>query len=448
MIYDYLIQNGSLVYPEKTVKADVGIKDTKLHIFAERKKVRAERIIDASECFILPGLIDAHIHPVYVDDLEQVARTAAFGGVTAMLHYITVKPGRSMTEVLTAAREQGEKTSALDFGFHAALCDTLNQLRDIPAAVKMGVSSFKMFTAYKKLNMLTDDYALSAAMDVIGAHGGMASVHAENGPVIDYLEEKARSSGKNMHRHFLQTSPSLLDKEAIFRVLCIGKIMDCPVFLPHISSQHALEALELGLREGARFYAETCPHYLVFTWKELQRQGPLGKIRPPVKDDRDRQALWQAVESRFIHTIGSDHAPKNKHKTDDFDASPYGAPGTETILPLLWDKGVNKNRLTPNRLVELTAENPARIFGLFPRKGRLSTGADADLVVFNPRTTWVISRGNQHSRAPYTLYEGLTCNGRVEKVFAGGQLVVDGDVYLGQPGRGRFLKTRITRGPL
>jgi dihydropyrimidinase len=296
--------------------------------------------------------------------------------------------------------------------------------------------------------MRTGDYALAAAMDVIGAHGGMACIHAENGPVIDYLEERVRSGGKSMFSHFLSTSPSLLDKEAIFRVLCIGKILNCPVYLPHISSQHALEALELARRQGTRFYAETCPHYLVFTWEQLQKQGPLGKVRPPVKHNQDRQALWQALNSPLIHTIGSDHAPKNKHKTDEFDTSPYGAPGIETILPLLWDKGVHKNRLTPNRLVELTAENPARIFGLFPRKGRLQAGGDADLVLFNPQKNWVIRHGNQHSNAPYTLYEGLKCRGKVEKVFAGGKLVVDGDTYLGQPGRGRFLKTGISRRPL
>jgi len=448
MLYDYVLQGGTLVYPEKTREAAVGIKNGRLYILKSSKRPQGKTFVDASGCFILPGLIDAHTHPVYVDNLEQIARPAAFGGVTSMIHYITVKAGQKPLSVLEKAIAQGERTSALDFGLHAALCDVPGQAEDIPALIARGVSSFKMFTAYKKLNMMTDDHALALGMDIIGKHGGIASVHAENGSVIDYLEERVRVQGKSMAAHFLQTSPSLLDKEAIFRVLCIGGLMHCPVYLPHISSRHALEALTLARRHGIRFYSETCPHYLVFSWAQLKKYGPLGKIRPPVKTAQDRDELWRALSGGVIHTIGSDHAPKDKHRDDAFDESPYGAPGIENILPVLWHHGVGTGRISPGTLVRLTAENPAKIFGLFPRKGRLQNGADADLVVFNPRHTWTVTRTGQHSNAPYTLYEGMKLGGKVEKVFSGGRLIVDDKTYHGESGTGRFLQTGISGRPL
>ncbi|MBN1798274.1 MAG: amidohydrolase family protein [Spirochaetales bacterium] len=444
MIFNYILKNGKLLYPEKTKTASIGIKDGKITLLSSLKGRQAEEFIDAEGCYLLPGLVDAHTHPVYADDLEHIACTAAFGGVTTMIHYLTVKSGQQPLQVCKNAISRGEKTSALDFAFHAALCDAERQAVHIPELIQSGISSFKMFTAYKKLNMMTDDYALAKAMDIIAAHKGMASVHAENGMVIDYLEEKLRASHKNMCSHFLTTSPSLLDREAIFRVLSIAALFGCPLFLPHVSSAKALDALKIARSEGIKVYTETCPHYLVFTWNELQEQCALGKIRPPVKTLEDREALWNALATGIIHTVGSDHAPKTKKITDDFDASPYGAPGVETILPLLWEFGVNKKRITPNKIVELTAENPAKIFGLYPAKGRLENGADADLVLFNPQRKWTISNKNQHSNAGYTLYEGRKCTGKVEKVFSRGRLIVDNDKYLGEPGRGRFLKTHIT----
>jgi dihydropyrimidinase len=445
MIFDYVLQNGTLLYPEKTKKGSLGVKNEKLFLLSSVKGIQAKEIIDASGCYILPGLIDAHTHPVYTDDLEYIACTAAFGGVTTMIHYITVKAGHNPAQVLKTAIHDGEKKSSLDFAIHAALCDTLSQAEEIPRIMKLGISSFKMFTAYKKQNMMTDDYALAKAMDMIAALNGMASIHAENGMVIDYLEEKLRSSRKDMCTHFLDTSPSLLDREAFFRVMSIATLFNCPLYLPHVSSKKALEALKIFRSEGIRFFAETCPHYLVFTWQELQQQGPLGKIRPPVKNQEDREALWNEIGSGLIHTIGSDHAPKVKKREYDFDASPYGAPGVETILPLLWELGVNGKKISPNKIVELAAENPAKIFGLYPAKGRLETGADADLVVFNPNHRWIISQQNQHSNAGYTLYEGMECNGKVDKVFSRGKLIVDNDRYLGKAGWGKFLKTYIGR---
>jgi dihydropyrimidinase len=439
MPYRYLIENGLLLYPEKTEKMSVGIEGETIRLLPPNGAYEAETRIDATGCYLMPGLIDPHTHPVYVDDLGQTALSAACGGVTTLLHYASLKPGDDPLAVIGRMKDEGERTSCVDFSLHASFFDTKNQLELIPALAERGIRSFKMFTAYEKLGWMTDDNALIRAFDRIADALGIACVHDENGRAIDYLEDKHRPVTAD---NFLATSPSLLDKEAIFRTLCLAKLTGCPLYLPHISSKKALEALELGKEEGVKFYSETCPHYLAFSWDALKPRGPLGKVRPPVKNEEDREALWRAVEDSVIDCIGSDHAPKAKQPADDFEAAPYGAPGVETILPALWQLGVNASRLTPFDLVRLCAENPAKIFGLFPKKGRLDEGADADLVVFDPTERWTVAHANQHSRAPYTLYEGFACRGKIQKVFSRGRLLVDGDRFIEPSDRGQFLELK------
>ncbi|MBN2352407.1 MAG: amidohydrolase family protein [Spirochaetales bacterium] len=439
MPYRYLIENGLLLYPEKTEKLTIGVEGETMRLLPPTGSYEADERMDATGCYIMPGLIDPHLHPVYEDDLGAVSESAAFGGVTTLLHYASIKPGENPLDVVARMRDEGERTSRVDFGLHASFFDTKNQLGSIPELAARGVRSFKMFTAYEKLGWMTDDHALIRAFDKIVEAGGIACVHAENGRAVDYLEDKHRPLTAD---NFLATSPALLDKEAVFRTLCLAKLTGCPVYLPHISSRKALEALSLGREEGVKFRSETCPHYLAFSWNELKAKGPLGKLRPPIKDSDDREALWGAVEDTAIDTIGSDHAPKAKHAGDDFEAAPYGAPGVETILPVLWELGVNAHRITPFDLVRLCAENPAAIFGLAPRKGRLEDNADADLIVFDPTAKWTVTHANQHSKAPYTLYEGFTCRGKIQKVFSRGRLLVDGDAFIAPKTPGKFLETR------
>ncbi|RPJ09112.1 MAG: hypothetical protein EHM28_02475 [Spirochaetaceae bacterium] len=438
MTYDILIKNGILVWPEKTKIFSIGIKNGAMTILDGKAEIEAQETVDASGCYVLPGLVDPHVHPAYVDDIGRISKSAAFGGVTSILHYTSVKPGEKAVDVLSKLREQGEQTSFIDFGLHASLFDTLTQGPEIPALARLGFRSIKMFTAYQKQVWMTGDYALAKAMDLIAANEGLACVHAENGCVIDFLEEKyAPVTAEN----FLLTSPSILDKEAIFRVLCTAKTTGCTVYLPHISSKKALEAMVMGHKEGIRFFSETCPHYLAFAWDELKSRGPLGRLRPPVKTSEDQEAIWAAVSGGIMDTIGSDHAPKDKKPTDDFAKAAYGAPGTESILPVMWELGVNRGRIKPQDLVRMCSENPAMIFGL-DKKGRLQDGADADLVVFDPEERWTITHANQHSAAPYTLYEGMKIKGKVRKVFSHGRLLVDCDNFVAEKPAGAFTETR------
>jgi dihydropyrimidinase len=445
MTYDLVVAGGLLVYPEKTVRAELGIAEGRIQAVASGGELKGRQTLRAEGCYVLPGLLDPHTHPVYLDGIGDLARSAAFGGVTTIAHYAYAKPGQSLARVLTEMRKEGEAASATDFALHGGLFETLKQSEEIPQAFALGVTSFKMFMAYAKLKWMTDDYAMAKAMDLIGRHGGLACIHAETGLAIDYIQDRMLAEKADFAERFLETSPDVAEAEGIFRAVSIGRLMHCPVYIPHVSSAEGLAAVRFLKGRGARLYAETCPQYLGLTWEELKGRGALGKVGPAIKTEADRLALWEGLRSGSIETIGSDHAPKPKKVEDDFFQAAYGSPEVETMLPVVWHYGVNAGLITPNAVATLLAENAARILGLAPQKGRLAPGADADLVIFDPFESWTITASGQHTKADYSLFEGKEILGRVKKVLARGRLIVDGVEFLGQAGQGRFLPTRAGR---
>ncbi len=442
---DLVIQNGMIVYPEKTVFGDLGVAGGKIAVIGKAGKLKGAEIIDAEGRYVLPGVIDPHTHPVYLDSIGGLAVTAAWGGVTTVVHYAYAKPGQSQLQVIRDWKKEGNETSCIDFALHGGLFETIKQADEIPACFKEGVTSFKMFMAYAKLGWMTDDYALTKAMDIIGRMGGMAAVHAENGLAIDYIQDKLLAEKADFAARFLETSPDLAETEGVFRAVYLGRLMKCPVYIPHISSRETVDVLRFLRGKGIKVYAETCPQYLALTWDKLKKLGPLGKVGPAIKTREDQDALWAGILEGLFDTFGSDHAPKDKKPEDDFFKAAYGSPQVETMLPVIWHEGVNSGRITPNDAVRLFSENSARILGLFPRKGRLDAGSDADIVVFDPRETWKIGIGNQHSRVGYTLYEGKEVLGRVRTVISRGKPVVHEGSFVGSPKHGKFLSTRAGR---
>jgi dihydropyrimidinase len=306
----------------------------------------------------------------------------------------------------------------------------------------MGITSFKVFMAYAKLGWMTDDYAMAKTMDVVSKHGGMVCVHAETGLAIDYIMDKMLAEKANFAERFLETSPDIAEAEGIFRAVYVGRLMNCPVYIPHISSAEGIQVIRFLKHIGAPVIAETCPQYLGLTWDTLKARGPLGKVGPSIKTEGDRMALWTAMQNGLFDTIGSDHAPKDKKEDDDFFEAAYGSPEVETMLPVVWHYGVNHGFVTVNEVAALMAENTARIMGLYPRKGRLEIGSDADVVIFDPRESWTVNVGNQHSNASYTMFEGQELLGRVKKVFSRGRLIVDGEEFLGSESHGQFLASK------
>ena len=442
MSHDCVVTGGLLVYPEKTVRADLAISGGRIAAVAEPGAVQGKTTVAAAGCYVLPGVIDPHTHPVYLDSIADTARTAAFGGVTTVIHYAYARPGDSLAARIGEFKKEGEASSCIDFALHGGLFEAAKQAEEIPRAFQMGVSSFKVFMAYAKLGWMTDDYAMAKTMDVVGRHGGLVCVHAETGLAVDYIMDRMLAEKADFVERFLESSPDIAEAEGIFRAVHIGRLVGCPVYIPHISSAEGVGVMRFLKSMGYPVYAETCPQYLGLTWEELKDRGALGKVGPSIKTEADRRCLWKAVQEGLLDTVGSDHAPKDKKVEDDFFAAPYGSPEVETMLAVVWQFGVNSGSITPNEVAALMSENTARIMGLFPAKGRLDPGSDADLVVFDPGERWTIGVSNQHSNAAYSLFEGREVLGRVKKVLARGRLVVDGEEFLGKQGAGSFLPTR------
>ena len=442
--YDQLIKGGLVVGPRNITKADIAIRDGKIAKMAsELPENEAQAVIDGGGKYILPGLLDVHVHPVYVDSIQDCSALGAFGGTTTMIHYAYARPGMELAQTVGKFIDDGKATSHTDFAIHGALFDAQNQIQDIPKCFDMGVSSFKMFMTYAKLGWMTDDYYLSKAMDIISELEGLAMVHAEDGLSIDYLEDKYRNQPQR--DVFLKMRPAALETDAVFRAISIAEVMNCALYIAHISAGRALEPIRWARDKGQTIYTETCPQYLSLTNKDLKEKGPLAKIGPPLRTPQDNQILWESLKTGLMDVIASDHAPKAKKIDDDFFDAPFGSPSAETVLTVTYQKGVNEGRVDLCTLIRALSETPAKIFGLYPQKGILQAGSDADLVIFDPAEKHTISQNTQHSNAGYSLYEGLECLGAPSLVMQRGNIIVEDMKLKGASGKAKFLQTRILK---
>jgi len=439
--FDLLFCGGHLVTGDGFFRSDIAIRDGKIAALdSEIVPQRAREVIDAQGRFILPGIIDVHTHPLYEDDFEATSLTAAWGGTTTLIHYAYAFHDQHVVEAIEKAIAEGNRLSYLDFGLHVGLFEVEKQYRQIPEAFHLGVHTFKMFMTYAKLGRMTSDYYLAAAMDLIAKHGGMAMVHAENGLATDYLEDKFNAEGVPAIEAFTRMRPAALEAEAINRAIAIAEVSGCPIYIPHLSAGRGLEPIVRARCAGQRVFAETCPQYLLLTEKDLFQWGPLAKIGPPLRTPQDNEALWKGLTGGTIDVVASDHAPKAKRREDDFFEAAYGSPQAETLFPLLYDAGVNGGRISLPRMVQLLSETPARIFGLYPRKGSFQVGSDADLMILDPTARHILSGETQHSKAGYTLYEGRECLGRPWMTFQRGKVVLNQDRLMGRPGDGCFIR--------
>ncbi len=439
---DRLFRGGTVVTGEGYRRGDVAVSDGRVVAVGKDLDVQAREVQDVGGAYVFPGLIDAHTHPVYLDDLGGLSVTAAHGGVTTVLHFAYAKPGQGLVATIEAFMEQGREGSVLDFALHGGLFDPARQSEEIPRAVELGVTSFKMFMTYAKLKWMTDDYQLMRTLDIIASVGGLGMVHAENGLATDYLEDKSAALGRDPAEDFLTTRPGILEGEAVNRAAAMAAVAGCPLYIPHVSGREAAEAVSRLRAAGQWVYGETCPQYLTLTGEEIARQGPLAKIGPPLRGEDDQRVLWQALAHGDLDVVASDHAPKAKRRDDPFFEAPYGSPQVETMPTLLFDRGVLGGWITLPRMVQLLSENPAKIFGLYPAKGTLREGSDADLVIWDPHSERTITHATQHSHAPYTLYEGTRVAGRPVGVMQRGAWVVWEDELQARAGQGSFLPTR------
>jgi len=445
---ELIVHGGSVVTSRGVEPADVAIEGGEVVAVGRDLDIKAERTIDASDLLVLPGVIDVHTHPVYLDDLESLPLTAAYGGVTTVIHFAYAKPGEGLMDTIHHFREEAEAVSLLDFALHGGLFDPTNQSHEVPLAMEAGVTSHKMFMTYAKLGWMTDDYQLMRTLDILGRSGGMGIVHAENGLATDYLQDKTNEAGEDPRDVFVATRPAILEAEAIHRAIAMAQVADCPLYIAHMTAQLGIEEVARARALGYRVFAETCPQYLTLTEEALRKQGPLVKIGPPLRSEADREALWNGLACGTLDTIASDHAAKDKRRDDDFFSAPYGTPQVETMLTLSYQGGVNEERISLLRLVQLMSENPARIFGLYPQKGTIQPGSDADLVLFDPTVEMQITNETQHSNATYTAYEGMTVRGAPVLSMQRGKILLEEGEIRARSGRGRFLKTNSGRATL
>jgi len=441
--FDYLIRGGLVVTGEGIVRADVGIRgETVAAVSADLAPQDAKRVVDASGKLILPGIIDVHTHPVYLDNIHHTSLSAAFGGTTTCIHYAYARPGMRLLETIEGFRDDGLANSVTDFGLHAGLFDVANQIDDVPGAFDLGVTSFKVFMTYAKIKWMTDDYWLMALLDLVGQNKGLVAVHAENGLATDYLQDKYERVGLSAMEVFTRTRPAVLEAEAINRAIAMARVADCALYIPHLSTALVLAPIRRARADGQVVYAETCPQYLTLTEEVLQRRGPQAKIGPPLRTREENAGLWEGVRDGTIDTLASDHAPKPKEMEDDFFEAPYGSPAVETLLTIAHNAGVSGGIIGLPRLVRLLSEMPAKIFGYYPQKGAIAPGSDADVVIFDPAERWTIQHANQHSQANYTLYEGQECLGRPKWVMQRGRVLIEDGQLVQSPGQARYLPTR------
>src|SRR3989441_94486 len=461
---DVLVRGGRVVTGSDVFEAAVAIKgDTIVAIGPESLLPPAARVIDAAGKYVLPGLIDCHLHvgPEY-DDWTTAPIAAARTGLTTLVPFVVGDEGETLPKALVRLREEAESRSVLDFGFHFILNHEPHILEGIPEAVRLGVTSFKLFMTYKKRGkrMVSDEF-IAKTMERLAALGGICQLHCENGDVLAYLEDKAIAEGRTAPTDFPPTCPDWTEEEAINRAVLIARLTGCPAYVVHLSTKVGLENIKRAQAEGQKVWTETCPQYLLLTDKEMERWGPFAKIGPPLRpaDGPDRAALWEGSAAGYIATLASDHAPRvpaakgpgrqNIFVDPEGTPIPFGAPSLETLVPLAYSEGVVKRGLPLTWLARVLAENPARIFGLYPKKGVIRPGADADLTLWDPDPAWTIQQSHHLGIAGFTPYEGWQVRGRAWMTLVRGEAMLTPTGELEQkPGYGRYLPCAGPRPPL
>ena len=461
---DTIVAGGQVVTSSEIYSAAIAIDGEKIvAIGPENLLPSADRYIDASGKFVLPGLIDCHVHLDRCDSYELGSIAAAHSGLTTLIPFGTydVEAEETLPSAINRHREEIESTAVVDFAFHYILNNRPYILKSLPQALEMGVTSYKMFMTYKKnqIRMCSDDF-ICQVMETVSKGGGIVQLHCESGNIIDYLENQLISNGCVHPTDFPSACPDWAEEEAINRAVKMGAVTDCPVYVVHLSSQVGLERIKLAQSNGQRVWTETCPQYLLLSDEEMAKVGPLAKIGPPLrpKDGPDQPAMWKGLELGYISTVGSDHAPHfqelkkpgwdNIFVAPDGSPVPFGSPGIETLAPLAYSEGVAKRGLPITWLARCMSENPARIFGLYPQKGSLQVGTDADITIINPDDDMVISVKDHHGNSGFTLYEGWNVTGKPWMSLLRGQVLLNQGKLEQKPGYGHFLNSGSPRSPL
>ncbi|MBI4504686.1 MAG: amidohydrolase family protein [Chloroflexi bacterium] len=460
---DTVVVGGQVVADGSVAEATVGIEGERIAAIVDPGvPLAAARTIDARGKLVLPGVVEPHFHYTtglrfqysrghvieQVDDVETGSRAAAYGGVTTIFPFWwPPQPTDPMPDVMAQLIADGNRRSYVDFAPHCCLWPNLDRVAEIPAVLEMGITSFKAFMIKRGNGRMTDGYTLAKEMEQI-RHGGILLVHSEDGDLLEVLEERLIAEGKVGAEYYWPSRPNVTERIAVERVIATSAATDCPVYIVHLSTREGLAAIAAAKLRGQPVFTETCPQYLLLTDELTRRQPTRAKISPPLRSPEDQAAMWGGIRQGVIDCVGSDHTPfalADKERAfaegNIFD-TPTGMPGIETMLPLLYSEGVRPGRISLPRLVEVLCEGPARVFGLYPQKGTIKVGSDADIVIVDPALEWTVRDEDLHNTARWSAFVGWRVVGKPVLSLLRGRLLLEGERLAAAPGCGQFLPRR------
>ena len=449
-----LIKNGRIITADADYTADIFIEGETIKTIGKNLSVTADKTIDATGKLVFPGGIDPHVHldmpfmgTYSSDNYETGTRAALYGGTTMVIDFILQKQGNSLHAALAEWKGRSDNNCVGDYSFHMAVTDfnddTKKEIKDF--IEEEGITSFKTFMAYKGALMI-DDRQMIGLMEEVKKHGGLINVHATNGDMIDYLTQKHRSEGKLSPLYHYLSQPEITEAEASERFVDMASYTGCPGYIVHLTCEGALNAVRNATKRNQKMFVETCIQYLILdaSLYEQNFEGAKWVMSPPLREKKDQQTLWAGINQGLVQVVATDHCPfKWEQKLmgkDDFSKIPNGHPAIENRMELLFSEGVAKNKITLNKYVEVACTNPAKIFGMFPRKGTIAVGSDADMVIFDPNEKHTLSAITHHMNVDYSGYEGWEVTGKVKTVLLRGTVAIENNECKIEKGFGKFIK--------
>jgi dihydropyrimidinase len=459
MRFDTLIRGGTIVTATDTYVSDVGIVGGTISVIGLNLPAEgAGKVIDARGMLVMPGGIDVHTHldmpfggTTSADDFESGTVAAAYGGTTTLIDFAIQYKGQTLRHAFDTWMKKADGKAVIDYSFHCIITDIAGaQLDEMKAFVREGVPTFKLFMAYPGVFML-DDASIFKAMGVAADSGGMICMHAENGGAIDVIVQRALAEGKRAPKYHALTRPVTAEAEATSRAIALAEMAGTPVYIVHLSCNEALEKVREARDRGLRVYAETCPQYLYLSLENMDGPGFDGAkyvFTPPLREKWHQEKLWQGLAKDDLQVVSTDHCPfcmkeQKELGKDDFTKIPNGGPGIEHRVSLVYSGGVHGGKFSANRFVQLVSTAPAKLFGLYPRKGTVAVGSDADLIVFDANEEQTISVKTHHMRVDYSMFEGTRVKGVTKTVLSRGRVIVENGKFVGKVGAGEFLKREI-----
>lgn len=459
-----LIKNGRVITAVDDYMGDVFIEHETVSVIGESLNMEADEIIDASGKYLFPGGLDPHTHldmpfggTVSADDFETGTRAAAHGGTTTLIDFAIQTKGHSTLEALDTWHAKADGKTAIDYGFHMIVTDMEdNRLHEMKRLCDEGVTSYKLFMAYPGV-LYVDDGTIYRAMRQAGENGTVVCMHAENGIVIDEIVKLALERGNTAPKYHALTRPTRMEAEGVHRAIAIAEVAHVPVYIVHLSCSDALQEVMLARDRGVHAFAETCPQYLFLDhsyYEQEDFEGAKYVMTPALREKWNQEELWKGLKFGDLQSISTDHCPfcfkeQKELGRNDFSKIPNGGPGVENRMSLVFHGGVNAGRISLNKFVELTSTAAAKTFGLFPRKGTIAVGSDADIVIFDPNREETISINNactHHMNVDYNAYEGFEVKGFSETVISRGKTIIKDCEYVGKKGDGQFLKRGLYGG--